>query len=181
MNSRKIVLKMLKVRGYEIPDKPELLCVDSEEYMTYKTDDPDDKLYIFFPKTPKVGVTTIRQYTKEMEEAGVTHAIIVVKESITAFAKQDLVKAKPAIIEPFKESFFLIDIMDHVLVPKHELLTPEEKTALLQGLKSKETQLPKIMSSDPVSRYFGARRGQVFKITRCSETAGVYYNYRIVV
>jgi DNA-directed RNA polymerase I, II, and III subunit RPABC1 len=41
--------------------------------------------------------------------------------------------------------------------------------------------LPKILGSDPVSKYFGARKGQVFKITRNSESSGKTVYYRVVV
>jgi DNA-directed RNA polymerase I, II, and III subunit RPABC1 len=34
-------------------------------------------------------------------------------------------------IEHFKEAELLVDITEHILVPKHEILTNEEKAALL--------------------------------------------------
>ena len=65
--------------------------------------------------------------------------------------------------------------------PKHELITDEEKKELLKIYRAKEIHLPKMLASDPIARYFGARKGQIFKITRGSESSGDYIYYRIVV
>jgi DNA-directed RNA polymerase I, II, and III subunit RPABC1 len=55
-----------------------------------------------------------------------------------------------------------------------------KKKELLKIYKLKEGQLPKMLTSDPIARYFGARKGQVFKITRASESSGEYIYYRVV-
>ena len=73
------------------------------------------------------------------------------------------------------------DIFEHELVPRHILLTKEEKARLLRLLKKKPWQLPWIRASDPAARAIGARPGDVIKIIRKSPTAGEIVVYRYVV
>ncbi|MEM4577148.1 MAG: DNA-directed RNA polymerase subunit H [Candidatus Nezhaarchaeales archaeon] len=72
-------------------------------------------------------------------------------------------------------------ILDHELVPKHILLTKEEKKQLLEQLKIRPEQLPWIRSSDPVAKLIGAKPGDIVKIIRKSPTAGETVAYRFVV
>lgn len=147
-----------------------------------KMDDPSDNLFVFFPDDPKVGVKPIRNYCNRMKDENVTKAILVVIEGITPFAKQALNEmASRYKIEHFRETELLVDITEHTLVPEHRILSKEEKIALLKRYKLKDSQLPKMQSSDPISRYYGLSRGQVVKIIRPSETAGRYVTYRVVI
>lgn len=191
---RKTIVKMLAKRGYIVSDA-ELRMSAAEfkekfgenptrEAMTIlveKLDDPADNLFVFFPEDLKVGVKPIRNYSIRMKDENVTKAILVVQEGITPFAKQALNEMAPRFkIEHFKETELLVDITEHSLVPRHEVLTPDQKAALLQRYKLKDSQLPRMQIADPIARYYGLARGQVVKIIRPSETAGRYVTYRIV-
>jgi DNA-directed RNA polymerase subunit H len=73
------------------------------------------------------------------------------------------------------------DVLKHELVPKHEILSEEEKKELLKKYGISLKQLPRILLSDPVIKSLGAKVGDVIRITRKSETAGESIYYRVVV
>ena len=79
------------------------------------------------------------------------------------------------------DSIASIDILQHKLVPHHEVLPKEEKDALLERLKVKESGMPKIFMSDPALAAAEVKPGDIIKITRKSQTAGTAVYYRIVV
>mgnify|MGYP003338609036 CR=1 FL=1 len=68
-----------------------------------KVDNPEDTLFLFYPDDSKVGIKPIRKYLERMEEDNVKVSIIVVKESITSFAKQALPECEYR-LEYFKRS-----------------------------------------------------------------------------
>lgn len=76
--------------------------------------------------------------------------------------------------KPFK-------VTDHIYVPKHEVLSEKEAREVLKKYNVKPEQLPYILSSDPVVQEIGAKPGDIIKITRKSETAGISVYYRLVV
>lgn len=80
----------------------------------------------------------------------------------------------------FAEKSF--NLPDHILVPKHELIKdPVEIKKVVKQYKCRRDHLPKVFINDPVSRYYNAERGQLFKIYRTSPSSGLEITYRIVV
>lgn len=73
------------------------------------------------------------------------------------------------------------DLFNHVLVPKHILLSEEETKEVLKQYKIKPYQLPHIKASDPAAIAIEAKIGNVIKIVRKSPTAGKAIAYRYVV
>jgi DNA-directed RNA polymerase I, II, and III subunit RPABC1 len=71
--------------------------------------------------------------------------------------------------------------MNHKLVPLHIILSEEEKEELLNNYNITPNELPKILDTDPVSIFIGAKPGQIVKIIRDSHTAKEAVSYRFVV
>jgi DNA-directed RNA polymerase subunit H len=54
-----------------------------------------------------------------------------------------------------------IKLQEHILVPKHEILSKEEAEKVLTVLNIKKHQLPKIRKEDPIAKEIGAKVGDV--------------------
>lgn len=154
----------------------------SLNFLVQHNSDPKNRLFVFFPEDSSVGVKPVRTYLERMNEHSVFRCIVVVRQSLTPSAAKVMASLAPKyIMEQFSEAELVVNITEHKLVPIHVVLGEEEKKALLSRYRLKETQLPRILVTDPVARYYGMRRGQVVKILRPSETAGRYVTYRLAV
>ncbi|NKQ39137.1 MAG: DNA-directed RNA polymerase subunit H [Methanosarcinales archaeon] len=72
-------------------------------------------------------------------------------------------------------------MLTHEMVPKHEILKPNELKSVLKQYNITKEQCPKIKINDPIVEELGASIGDVLKITRISQTAGISMYYRIVI
>ena len=72
-------------------------------------------------------------------------------------------------------------VPDHILVPKHEIMTINDAEEVLKTYNCRTTDLPLIFASDPAIVGLGVKPGDMIKITRKSATAGESYYYRYVV
>ncbi len=75
----------------------------------------------------------------------------------------------------------LKNITQHELVPDHTILSEKEKKEVLEKYDIEANQLPKILTTDPVSISIGAKAEDVIKIIRKSPTAKEAVAYRLVV
>jgi len=70
---------------------------------------------------------------------------------------------------------------NHILVPKHEIMTIEKAEQVLEKNHCKATELPLIFANDPAIVGLGVKPGDMIKITRKSATAGESFYYRYVI
>ncbi|KAK0643460.1 RNA polymerase [Cercophora newfieldiana] len=136
----------------------------------------------FCPEQSSIGINVMKKFVGHCSANNFKAGILVTAMPLSSQARKVItVTQQYTQIECFLEEDLLVNITHHDLVPKHIVLSREEKTALLKRYRLKETQLPRILQKDPIARYLGLKRGQVVKIIRTSETAGRYASYRLCV
>ncbi|MCM2465301.1 DNA-directed RNA polymerase subunit H [Methanoculleus oceani] len=74
-----------------------------------------------------------------------------------------------------------LDVLNHEMVPDHQIMDAEEVTDLLATYHISLEQLPKMYHDDPAVKAIGGDVGNVIRITRDSRTAGRAEAYRLVV
>lgn len=74
---------------------------------------------------------------------------------------------------------FLEDILSNNFIPEHKLLGLNEKEELIKRFKLED--LPKINNTDMISRYYGAKVNDVFRIKRVNLNSGYSIIYRVVI
>ena len=72
-------------------------------------------------------------------------------------------------------------LLDHQLIPKHEIMPEDELRSVLKQYAIEKEQLPKIKVVDPIIQEIGGQVGEVVRITRNSQTAGEAFYYRLVI
>lgn len=168
-----------------------------ENHLIYSThaDDQNDSILVCFDhdsynsENQKQPVLTGNQFldilTRHTGSSGlypdVKNKILVTNKKLGGTAIKKLgMQHDGSCIECFYEQELLINITDHSLVGIFKLLNSTEKQEMLEKYRIQESELPRIGKNDNISRYYGAKQGDVFKVIRKSEIAGRYLYYRIV-
>ena len=73
------------------------------------------------------------------------------------------------------------DVIKHVLVPKHTIISEKEKKQILEKYNISYKELPKIMANDSAIKHLKAKVGDIIKVSRISPTAGESIYYRGVI
>jgi len=74
-----------------------------------------------------------------------------------------------------------LNVLNHVMVPDHNIMSEEEVSELLSRYNITTEQLPKVFHDDPAVKSIGANVDDVIRIVRASHTAGRAEAYRLVI
>ena len=143
--------------------------------------------------TSKIKVSSVASLLIELKEnetltEGDTFILITKDRNIGKAAGQDtiiesqleaLYNEHKVFVQMFWVDKLITNIMDHEIVPEHNIISSIEKENLLERFNiATYNQLPLILKTDPVAMFLGMRRGDVCRITSPSETSGEYISYR---
>lgn len=133
-----------------------------------------ERIVIFALNIDKVGVTKIQECVSLCMSLEIYRCIIIYNNSMSSMAKNIIKNGGMVDIEIFSDDELQINITKHDLVPLHEKLSSQE----CFDFKNKYgTKIPKITTSDPISRFYNFKEGDIIKITRKNG----YVAYRIVI
>jgi DNA-directed RNA polymerase subunit H (RpoH/RPB5) len=105
------------------------------------------------------------------------HKIVIIKDfnrNLKVFNQINQYKNS----ELFLETEMMEDITMKTIIPKHELLTVEEKDIILKQYNLNELSIIKV--NDMMSRYYYAKVNDIFRIERFCKTSGISIVYRRV-
>lgn len=123
-------------------------------------------------------INTYKDYYKFFILQTIEQTTVPTIETISSKVEKQLIDVGDT--EVFSHNFLMIDRIDNIYVPQHILLSKDESEQYVQEYGSK-LNMSKIFITDPISRYYNAKPGQIFKIIRSSNTSGQELSLRYVV
>jgi len=149
------------------------------------SDHSDDMLYVldnYIIKIIPQNITTINKasgISALLQKYKDNHIIVIVKNVSKKVLNE--IGLRYLNTEVFLEKEQMINIVDYDIVPEHSLLNEEDTNSFFEIYNVNKKNMPKIHKTDPVARYYNAKVGNIFKITRPSEASGIIHTYRIVI
>ena len=189
---RKTSMEMLEDRGYQISEEDQNI---NYEDFTGRLEENAIQLIATSRENPlKIAYVTFileaRSFSKKdlvalkatMDEKYPTNevTVIIVQDKQTPQIAKELQNDEYKLYEIFSMKNLMFNITHHEIVSKHILLTQEEADLILKQYQTTRAQLPKLLTTDPVAKYYGMKAGDVCKIIRQSPMTGESYYYRIL-
>ena len=192
--SRKILLSQLERRGFDVSEYNDFsinqvgIMMQNGQLDLLLTDDRGKRIFVKYQLTKSLRQNNIVDmvddffFVEDILKIG-DDLLIISKEDMNDSLKTAVAAAWDAhgayiSIVPLKRLLF--NIMEHTMVPAHEVMGTEEADLVRTTFNvSNMKQLPEISRYDPVAVAIGLRPGALCKITRSSKTSvsATYYRY----
>ena len=198
-NSRKYLLEILEEQGYNVTDYKDFsiheihaMFLSKQLDLLIDHENPTKKIYIKYHLAKTLRQNNIYEYIEDLFnlENILTKnddLIIIIKdepnETLIRFLK-DVWEQEGIYIRIFNIKRLQFNILKHILVPKHIILTDEEVKEFKKKFNLSEvigTSIPDISRFSPVGLAIGIRPGEICKIERNSKTALDALYYRVCI
>ncbi len=175
-------IKMLTARGLltksDLNKNISSITSKHPDDLIYKIKTKDNKLIVLLLFPQKITAVTKTSIVNDfLNNYKNNHKFIIVK-NINKKAIQYIANNYPN-SEIFLEESLMVNLIENVLVPEHQLLSQEKASEVYRAYKCTKKQLPRILLVDPVAKYYNMKPGDIFRIIRPSKTAGYGVTYRL--
>jgi DNA-directed RNA polymerase subunit H (RpoH/RPB5) len=199
--SRNVIIKQLRNQGYITTDYEgfsisEVNIMRNNNQLDMIVEKNMDnsvtkKIYVKYSLTKTIKQSEMRDMIEDLFEIeqiltkNDTLYIVIIGTSVSKATLAEIKRIWETegihiIVQPLKRLQF--NILEHILVPPHRILSDAEKIVILEKYNATSEQLPEISSAmDPVSPAIFIRPGEVCEIKRPSKTAIESLYYRICV
>jgi len=180
----KTVIEMFKDRGYSISRN-----IGLDEFITmydennYDIVDDEEKIMAaFFSENKTISKKDLENIVLDAKEdyGNDIKIVIIMKNKPNINIEKELMNDVYKNIELFLFKNLTFNITRHVDMPQHIPLSPKEIAEVVEKYKTNKNQFPKMLTTDPIARYYGVSAGGMFKIIRKSQSSGEYISYRYV-
>lgn len=199
-------LKMVRRRGYNIEKQEEnILSVDLQSFLDVYipfakkekkslrkvlsrpyTNDEGEKILVFYadvPRTKQLGVEEFKVMIETADKHNAKNLILITPVNLSSAVNKNIQELEGYNIYVFLENEMTYDPTEHYFTPEHKALGVEEQREFLKRNNLSLEQLPIILTSDMMVRYYGFRPGQIIEINRTNLYDAIVQNslsYRAV-
>lgn len=190
---RKTTLEMIQDRGFKVSDEDLMMTYQDfsnrleENQINIIALHQSSNLkgiyvhYILETKTfSKKDLLNLKLFMDENYPTKEMTVIIITQDKPTPQIAKELLNDEFKLYEVFLTKMLMFNITHHELVPKHVVLTEDESKKVIDDFDATKSQLPKLLPTDPVAKYYGMKTGTICKIVRNSQMTGESIYYRIV-
>lgn len=129
-----------------------------------------ERLYVFFAdedtKHKQLGVDILGEMITDMDRYRAKNGILITPAPLSSSSKKKIEELLSYNIYVFMENEMSYDPTEHYLTPAHRALSVEEQRDFLSKNNISIDQIPIILTSDMISRYYGFKPGQIIEIRR---------------
>lgn len=154
--------------------------ITNYNYIDIETENDEQRIILIYNEPELLKLNEIKKIMKFYKKY-TGEILLITSTKISNAVNRSLLEKFEFKLINYTYSLFKIVFPKHILCSKHTILTEEECDELLNTqLYNVKNKLPIIKIDDPMCIWIGAKKNDIIKIERISESVGKSFYYRIV-